>query len=166
MPFSIVSLLTVNADFTITFLAVAQKAFGLRLGQEYNLPSAGPIGKAREIFKLSKICYAHTCRSPVCWAKVGDVQLTGPEIVHETTEKIIQIKSRIQAARDHQKSYADVRRKPLEFQVGDKVMLKIGIRAIGYREVVIFRPTGYLISEDTEKEPIKEEPLEEPKEEG
>nr|GEX18519.1 putative reverse transcriptase domain-containing protein [Tanacetum cinerariifolium] len=47
------------------------------------------------------------------------------EIIHKTTEKIVQIKSRIQAARDRQKSYADVRRKPLEFQVGDKVMLKV-----------------------------------------
>ncbi|GKA31789.1 putative reverse transcriptase domain-containing protein [Tanacetum coccineum] len=65
------------------------------------------------------------CRSPVCWAEVGDVQFTSPKIVHETTEKIVQIKSRIQAARDSQKSYADVRRKPLEFQVGDKVMLKV-----------------------------------------
>ncbi|GJS16896.1 putative reverse transcriptase domain-containing protein [Tanacetum coccineum] len=57
--------------------------------------------------------------------EVGDSQLIGPDIVHETTEKIIQIKSRIQAARDRQKSYGDVRRKPLEFQVGDKVMLKV-----------------------------------------
>ncbi|GJR93096.1 putative reverse transcriptase domain-containing protein [Tanacetum coccineum] len=56
---------------------------------------------------------------------VGDAQLTGPEIVHETTEKIIQIKKRIQAARDKHKSYADKRRKPLEFEVGDKVMLKV-----------------------------------------
>ncbi|GKB10932.1 hypothetical protein Tco_0844855 [Tanacetum coccineum] len=47
------------------------------------------------------------------------------EIIHETTERIVQIKSHIQAARDRQKSYADVRRKPLEFQVGDKVMLKV-----------------------------------------
>ncbi|GJV42852.1 hypothetical protein Tco_1427388 [Tanacetum coccineum] len=59
------------------------------------------------------------------WAKVGDVQFTSPKIIHETTEKIIQIKRRIQAARDRQKSYVDVRRKPLEFQVGDKVMLKV-----------------------------------------
>ncbi|GJY19032.1 putative reverse transcriptase domain-containing protein [Tanacetum coccineum] len=57
--------------------------------------------------------------------EVGDAQLTGPEIVHETTKKIIQIKKRIQAARDRQKSYADRRRKPLEFKVGDKVMLKV-----------------------------------------
>ncbi|GJZ32986.1 putative reverse transcriptase domain-containing protein [Tanacetum coccineum] len=69
--------------------------------------------------------YGRKCQSPICWAEVGDSQLTGPEIIHETTEKIFQIKSRIQAARDRQKSYADVRRKPLEFQVGDKVMLKV-----------------------------------------
>ncbi|GJW62235.1 putative reverse transcriptase domain-containing protein [Tanacetum coccineum] len=69
--------------------------------------------------------YRRKCRSPICWVEVGDRQLTGPEIIHETTEKIVQIKSRIQAARDYQKSYADVRRKPLEFQIGDKVMLKV-----------------------------------------
>ncbi|GJU23378.1 putative reverse transcriptase domain-containing protein [Tanacetum coccineum] len=69
--------------------------------------------------------YGRKCRSPICWAEVGDAQLTGPKIVHETTEKIIQIKKRIQAARDRQKSYADRRRKPLEFEVGDKVMLKV-----------------------------------------
>nr|GEV42623.1 putative reverse transcriptase domain, ribonuclease H-like domain, aspartic peptidase domain protein [Tanacetum cinerariifolium] len=69
--------------------------------------------------------YGCKCRSPVYWAEVRDVQLTGPEIIHETTEKIIQIKSRIQSIRDRQKSYADVRHKPLEFQVCDKVMLKV-----------------------------------------
>ncbi|GKB71121.1 reverse transcriptase domain-containing protein, partial [Tanacetum coccineum] len=68
--------------------------------------------------------YGRKCWSPVCWAEVGDARLTGPELVHETTEKIVQIKQRMQAARDRQKSYADVRRKPLEFQVGDRVMLK------------------------------------------
>ncbi|GJZ08484.1 putative reverse transcriptase domain-containing protein [Tanacetum coccineum] len=68
------------------------------------------------------------CRSPVCWAEVGDVQLTGPEIIHETTEKIVQIRQCLQAARDRQRSYANVRRKPLEFQVGDHVMLKVSPR--------------------------------------
>nr|GEV10363.1 hypothetical protein [Tanacetum cinerariifolium] len=58
-------------------------------------------------------------------AEVGDVQLTGPEIIREITKKIIQIKHRLQASRDRQKSYTDKRRKPLEFQVGDKVMLKV-----------------------------------------
>ncbi|GKE21325.1 putative reverse transcriptase domain-containing protein [Tanacetum coccineum] len=69
--------------------------------------------------------YDRKCRSPICWAEVGEVQLTGPEIVQETTEKIIQIKQRMQAARDQQKSYADLKRKPMEFQVRDKVMLKV-----------------------------------------
>ncbi|GJU48893.1 putative reverse transcriptase domain-containing protein [Tanacetum coccineum] len=48
-----------------------------------------------------------------------------PEIVQETTEKVIQIKQRMQAACDRQKSYADLKRKPMEFQVGDRVMLKV-----------------------------------------
>nr|GEZ69127.1 putative reverse transcriptase domain-containing protein [Tanacetum cinerariifolium] len=69
--------------------------------------------------------YGRKCRSPVCWSEVGDAQFTGPEIIHETTEKIVQIKSMIQAARDRQKSYADLKRKPMDFQVGDKVMLKV-----------------------------------------
>ncbi|GJU59686.1 putative reverse transcriptase domain-containing protein [Tanacetum coccineum] len=72
-----------------------------------------------------KTLYGRKCRSPIYWAEVGDSHLTSPEIIHKTTKKIIQIKTRIQAARDRQKSYADVRRKPLEFQVGDKVMLKV-----------------------------------------
>ncbi|GKA54392.1 hypothetical protein Tco_0753341 [Tanacetum coccineum] len=69
--------------------------------------------------------YGRKCRSPVCWAEVGEAQLTGPEIIHETTEKIFKIRDRMQAARDRQKSYADKRRRPLEFEVGDKVMLKV-----------------------------------------
>ncbi|GJX46000.1 putative reverse transcriptase domain-containing protein [Tanacetum coccineum] len=69
--------------------------------------------------------YGRKCRSPVCLAEVGEVQLAGPEIVQEMTEKIIQIKQRMQAARDRQKSYANLKCKPVEFQVGDKVILKV-----------------------------------------
>ncbi|GJS04628.1 putative reverse transcriptase domain-containing protein [Tanacetum coccineum] len=75
-----------------------------------------------------EVLYGRKCRSPVCWAEVGDVQLTGPEIIHETTEKIVQILQRLQAARDRQRSYANVRQKPLEFQVGDRVILKVSPR--------------------------------------
>nr|GFA72847.1 putative reverse transcriptase domain-containing protein [Tanacetum cinerariifolium] len=57
--------------------------------------------------------------------KVGEAQILGPELIQETTEKIVQIKQRMQAARDRQKSYADLKRKPMEFQVGDKVMIKV-----------------------------------------
>src|SRR4030095_4114154 len=69
--------------------------------------------------------YGRKCRSPICWAEVGDSQLVGPETIQETTDKIVRIKQHIQDARDMQKSYADNRRKPLEFQVGDRVMLKV-----------------------------------------
>nr|GEY73158.1 reverse transcriptase domain-containing protein [Tanacetum cinerariifolium] len=60
--------------------------------------------------------YERKCRSPVCWSEIGDAQLTGPELIRETTKMIVQIKNRLLAARSRQKSYADVRRKPLEFE--------------------------------------------------
>nr|GFA56438.1 putative reverse transcriptase domain, ribonuclease H-like domain, aspartic peptidase domain protein [Tanacetum cinerariifolium] len=69
--------------------------------------------------------YGRRSRSHVCWSEVGDAQLTGPDMIHEMTEMIVQIKNRLLVARSRQRSYADVRRKPLEFEVGDKVMLKI-----------------------------------------
>ncbi|GJR29250.1 hypothetical protein Tco_1105482 [Tanacetum coccineum] len=62
--------------------------------------------------------YGRKCRSPIMWAEVGEGQLIGPELVQETTEKILQIKDRHKAVLDRQKSYADKRRKPLEFSVG------------------------------------------------
>ncbi|GKA84161.1 putative reverse transcriptase domain-containing protein, partial [Tanacetum coccineum] len=65
--------------------------------------------------------YGRKCRSPICWTEVGEAQILGPELIQETTEKIVQIKQRMQAAPDQQKSYADLKRKPMEFQVGDKV---------------------------------------------
>ncbi|GJS91373.1 putative reverse transcriptase domain-containing protein [Tanacetum coccineum] len=80
------------------------------------------------------------CHSPVCWAEVRQVQLTGPELVQETTEKIIQIKKRMQVARDRQKTYADLKRKPMDFQLGDKVMLKVS----PWKEVVHFGKRGRL----------------------
>ncbi|GJV89446.1 putative reverse transcriptase domain-containing protein, partial [Tanacetum coccineum] len=74
------------------------------------------------------------------WARSRNARLTGLELVHETTEKIVQIKQRMQAGRDRQKSYTDVRRKPLEFQVGDRVMLKVS----PWKGVVRFGKRGKL----------------------
>ncbi|GKF82497.1 putative reverse transcriptase domain-containing protein, partial [Tanacetum coccineum] len=65
--------------------------------------------------------YGRKCRSPVLWAKIGESSLIGPELVQETTNKVALIKKNLKAARDRQKSYADNRRKPLEFKVGDRV---------------------------------------------
>ncbi|GKB21245.1 putative reverse transcriptase domain-containing protein [Tanacetum coccineum] len=84
--------------------------------------------------------YGQKCRSPVCWAKVGEAQLTGPEMIQETTEKIVLIKQRIQAAQDRQKSYADLKQKPMEFEVGDRVMLKVS----PWKGVVRFGKRGKL----------------------
>ncbi|GJS63826.1 putative reverse transcriptase domain-containing protein [Tanacetum coccineum] len=84
--------------------------------------------------------YGRKFRSTLCWSEVGDAQLTGPEMIRETTKMIVQFKNRLLAARSGQKSYADVRRKPLEFEVGDKVMLKV----LPWKGVVRFRKRGKL----------------------
>nr|GEX31153.1 putative reverse transcriptase domain, ribonuclease H-like domain, aspartic peptidase domain protein [Tanacetum cinerariifolium] len=68
-----------------------------------------------------EVLYGRKCRSPVCWTEVEEAQILDPELMQETTEKIVQIKQRMQAARDRQKSYTNLKRKPMEFQVGDKV---------------------------------------------
>ncbi|GJU76900.1 putative reverse transcriptase domain-containing protein [Tanacetum coccineum] len=125
--------------FMSNFLRSFQKALGYLFGYEtcltirrtliefsYNISYHTSIKAAP-----FEVLYGRKCRSPVCWAEVGGHELTGPENLHETTEKIIQIKQRIQAAHDRQKSYVDVRRKPLEFQVGDKVLAKV--RTVAYR---------------------------------
>ncbi|GJT02648.1 putative reverse transcriptase domain-containing protein [Tanacetum coccineum] len=83
-----------------------------------------PMRETDLMDKLARI-YLKKCRSPVCWTEVGEAQILGPELIQETTEKIIQIKQRMQAACDRQKSYADLKHKPMEFQVGDKIMLKV-----------------------------------------
>ncbi|GJY20287.1 hypothetical protein Tco_0392853 [Tanacetum coccineum] len=65
------------------------------------------------------------CRTPIDWADVGESKLIGPEIIPETTNKIVQIRERLKAVRDPHKSYTDKRRKTLEFSVGDKLLLKV-----------------------------------------
>ncbi|GJX99832.1 putative reverse transcriptase domain-containing protein [Tanacetum coccineum] len=84
--------------------------------------------------------YGRKCRSLVCWAKVGEAQLTGPELIQDTMEKIALIKQRIQATQDRQKSYANLKRRPLEFEVGDRVMLKVS----PWKRVVRFGKRGKL----------------------
>ncbi|GKD68938.1 hypothetical protein Tco_1323028, partial [Tanacetum coccineum] len=78
--------------------------------------------------------------SPVIWTEVEESQLIGPEIVQEMTEKIVQIKERLKTARSRQKSYADKRRKPLEFQVRDRVLLNVS----PWKRVVRFGKKGKL----------------------
>nr|GEY97261.1 putative reverse transcriptase domain-containing protein [Tanacetum cinerariifolium] len=84
--------------------------------------------------------YGRKYRSPVYWTKFGEAQIVSPELIQETTEKIVQIMQGMQAARDRQKSYADLKCKPMEFQVGDKVMLKVS----PWKRVVRFGKWGKL----------------------
>jgi hypothetical protein len=69
--------------------------------------------------------YGRKCRSPLCWCEVGEKSLVGPDLVQETTDKIKTIRERMRTAQSRQKSYADKRRKPLEFQEGEHVFLRI-----------------------------------------
>ncbi|GJY69147.1 putative reverse transcriptase domain-containing protein [Tanacetum coccineum] len=86
--------------------------------------------------------YGRKCRSLIMWAEVGEGQLIGPKLVQETIEKILQIKDRLKVARDRQKSHADKKRKPLEFSVGDYVLLKVS----PWKGVVHFGKKGKLAS--------------------
>ncbi|KAJ9547079.1 LOW QUALITY PROTEIN: hypothetical protein OSB04_019622 [Centaurea solstitialis] len=87
-----------------------------------------------------EILYGRKCRTPLCWNEVVEKQLAGPEILQITTDKINQVRERLKAARDRQKSYADKRRKNIEFQVGDHVMLKVS----PWKSVIRFGKKGKL----------------------
>nr|GEY71847.1 putative reverse transcriptase domain-containing protein [Tanacetum cinerariifolium] len=89
---------------------------------------------------LFEALYGRKCRTLIMWVEVGEGQLIGPKLVQETTEKISQIKDRLKPMRDHQKSYADKRRKPLEFSVGDYVLFKVS----RWKGVVRFGKKGKL----------------------
>ncbi|GKF71638.1 hypothetical protein Tco_0207752 [Tanacetum coccineum] len=77
---------------------------------------------------------------PLAEFSYNNSSLVGPELVHETTDKVVVIKEKLKAARDRQKSYAENRRSPLEFEVGDRVMLKVS----PWKGVVHFGKKGKL----------------------
>ena len=72
-----------------------------------------------------KALYGRKCRSPVCWEEVGERKLAGPELVQITSEKIPIIRDQLRTAFSRQKSYADPKRKHVEFSVGEYVFLKV-----------------------------------------
>uniref|UniRef100_UPI0030D6F8C9 hypothetical protein n=1 Tax=Picosynechococcus sp. (strain ATCC 27264 / PCC 7002 / PR-6) TaxID=32049 RepID=UPI0030D6F8C9 len=69
--------------------------------------------------------YGRLCRTPICWGEVGERKLIGSELVQTTSENVKLIREKLKTAQDRQKSYADKRRRDLEFEVGDKVFLKL-----------------------------------------
>ncbi|GJR49778.1 putative reverse transcriptase domain-containing protein [Tanacetum coccineum] len=112
VPISIIS--DRDSHFTSRFWQSSQNALGTQLDMStaYHLETDGQSERTIQTLKdmlqahatLFEALYGRKCISPVCWAEVRDVQLIGPEIIHETTEKIVQIRQRLQAARDRQRS--------------------------------------------------------------
>ncbi|TYK03797.1 pol protein [Cucumis melo var. makuwa] len=129
----VVDRLTKSAHFVpgkSTYTARLQLALGMRLdfstafhpqtdGQTERLNQA-TIGMAP-----FEALYNKCCRSPVCWGKVGEQRMLGPKLVQTTNVAIQKIRARLLTTQNRQKSYADVRRKDLEFEVGDRVFLKV-----------------------------------------
>ena len=69
--------------------------------------------------------YGRSCRSPICWTEVGESSITGPNMIRDTSEKVSLIRHRLLMTQSRQKSYADIRRRPLEFEVRDHVFLNV-----------------------------------------
>ena len=85
--------------------------------------------------------YGRPCRSPLCWTEVGESSITGPDLIRDTSKKVGLIRQCLLTAQSRQKSYVDVRRRPLEFEVGDHVFLKV----MPKRGVVRFGKRGKLL---------------------
>nr|GEY39401.1 putative reverse transcriptase domain-containing protein [Tanacetum cinerariifolium] len=128
VPVSIIS--ERDGQFTSRCWQTVQKALGKRLDMSmtYHPQTDG------------QSLYGRKCRLPILWAKIEESSLIGPELVQETTDKVVLIKEKLKAARDCQKSYADNRRKSLECKVGDRVMLKVS----PWKGVIHFRKKGKL----------------------
>ena len=69
--------------------------------------------------------YGRPCRSPICWTEVGESSITGPDLIRDTSDKVGMIRKCLLTAQNRQKSYTDVRRRPLEFNPGDHVFLNV-----------------------------------------
>ena len=69
--------------------------------------------------------YGRRCQTPLCWQQDGGSMVLRPEFLHRTTKKVKVIQDRMRAPQSRQKSYADKRRRPLKFEVGDPVFLRV-----------------------------------------
>ena len=82
--------------------------------------------------------YGWRCRTPVCWTELNEHKMISPDRVKDTKEKVQVIRQRLKAASDQQKSYADLKRRDIEYEVGDKVFLKVS----PWREILRFSKKG------------------------
>ncbi|KAI3819492.1 hypothetical protein L1987_13331 [Smallanthus sonchifolius] len=125
-----------NATIWVIIDRLTKSAHFLSMKETFSMDMLAQLIQAAPFEAL----YDRRCRTPVCWAEIEENQLSGLEIVQETTDKILQIRERLKTAHDSQKSYADKKRKPLEFNVGDNILLKVS----PWKGVVQFRKKGKL----------------------
>nr|GFC06234.1 putative reverse transcriptase domain-containing protein [Tanacetum cinerariifolium] len=132
--------------FASKFWRSLQNALGTRLDMStaYHPETDGQSERAiqtlEDMLRACAIDFGKGWDNHLPLTEVRKAQILGPELIQDTTEKIVQIKQRMQAAHDRQKSYADLKRKPMEFQVEDKVMLKVS----PWKGVVRFGKPGKL----------------------
>jgi len=135
VPSSIVS--DRDPRFTSRFWQTLQDSLGtrLRMSSAYHPQTDGQSERTiQSLEDLLRTCigiapyealYGRKCRTPLCWYQDGETVLVGPKLIQQTTEKVKQIQDRMKASQSRQKSYADKRRKPLEFVAGDHVFMRV-----------------------------------------
>ena len=69
--------------------------------------------------------YERRCRTPTCWTELDEHKIIGPDLLKDKEKKVQIIQQRLKAASDRQRSYANLKRKDIEYEVGDKVLLKV-----------------------------------------
>ena len=84
--------------------------------------------------------YGRKCRTPLCWTELREKKVIGPDLIQETKEKVKMIIKRLKIANDRQKSYADMKRKDIRYEIGEKVFLKVS----PWKKVMRFGKNGKL----------------------
>ena len=84
--------------------------------------------------------YGRRCRTPLCWTELSEKKIIGLDLIQETEEKVKRIRERLKLATDRQKSYADMRRKDIRYEIGEKVFLKVS----PWKKVMRFGKKGKL----------------------
>ncbi|GJV95731.1 DNA/RNA polymerases superfamily protein [Tanacetum coccineum] len=142
-PTSIVS--DRDPKFTSRFWKGLQKAWGTRLkfSTSFHPQTDGQSERTSTLENMLglaapfELLYGRKCRAPICWDEVGERLIEGPELIEITNEKVAVAKEKLKEARSRQKSYADKHRRDLEFQVGDRVFLKVspfrGVKRFGIK---------------------------------
>ena len=87
-----------------------------------------------------KALYERKCRTPLCWTELSEKKVIGPDLIQETEEKVKIIREKLKVATDRQKSYANMKRKDIRYEISEKVFLKVS----PWKKVMRFGKKGKL----------------------